>query len=170
VVGATTARPDRQALYSGMTAGRLSRPAPRRVVAAMAAVLLGLANGGCSYKLGGLFADEPEQTGMPKPTRVGASVSADLPPEQDLVVAKAAVHDVLSRGDRDTSLPWENPRTGAHGTVTPIATAHTQDGFTCRDFLASYVRAGTESWLQGEACRIHQGKWEVKALRPLKRT
>jgi 17 kDa outer membrane surface antigen len=152
-----------------MAAGRLSRAAPRRVAAAMAAVLLGLANGGCSYKLGGLFADKPEQTGTPKPTRVDASESADLPPEQDLVVAKAAVNDVLSRGDRDTSLPWENPRTGAHGTVTPIAAAHAQDGFTCRDFLASYVRAGTESWLQGEACRI-QGKWEVKALRPLKRT
>ncbi|MFL5085434.1 MAG: RT0821/Lpp0805 family surface protein, partial [Xanthobacteraceae bacterium] len=45
-----------------------------------------------------------------------------------------------------------------------------QDGFTCRDFLASYVRGETESWLQGEACRIHQGKWEVKNLRPLSRT
>ena len=48
--------------------------------------------------------------------------------------------------------------------------AYNQDGFTCRDFLASYVREGAEAWLQGEACRVHQGKWEVEALRPWKKT
>ncbi len=46
------------------------------------------------------------------------------------------------RGDKDASLPWENPETGARGTVTPLAAAYTQDGSTCRDFLASYVRDG----------------------------
>jgi surface antigen len=37
---------------------------------------------------------------------------------------------------------------------------------TCRDFLASYVKNGSESWLQGEACRAERGKWEVRNLRP----
>jgi len=32
------------------------------------------------------------------------------------------------------------------------------------------VRQGTESWLQGEGCRIHQGRWEVRAMRPWKKT
>src|SRR5712675_1771260 len=50
--------------------------------------------------------------------------------------------------------------------AAPTAAAYTQDGFVCRDFLASYVRQGTESWLQGEGCRIHQGRWEVRAMRP----
>jgi hypothetical protein len=35
-----------------------------------------------------------------------------------------------------------------------------------RDFLASYVKNGSESWLQGEACRAERGKWEVRNLRP----
>ena len=48
--------------------------------------------------------------------------------------------------------------------------AYTQDGFTCRDFLASYVHDGSESWLQGGACRVHQGKWTIRNLRPLKRS
>ena len=52
---------------------------------------------------------------------------------------RAAASEVLSRGGKDASVPWENPQTGARGTVTPIASAYTQDGFTCRDFLASYV-------------------------------
>ena len=73
------------------------------------------------------------------------------------------------RGPKRTrARPWENPGTGARGTVTPIADAYTQDGFTCRDFLASYIRDGAESWLQGDACRIHQGKWTVRKMRPLK--
>ena len=54
--------------------------------------------------------------------------------------------------------------------MTPIASSYTQDGFTCRDFLASYVRQGSESWLQGEACRIHQGQWEIRAMRPWKKS
>src|SRR5215813_141106 len=37
-------------------------------------------------------------------------------------------------------------------------------------FTRAAVHDGAESWLQGEACRIHHGKWEVKALRRLKRT
>jgi hypothetical protein len=137
-------------------------------------VVLALATGGCSfsYKLGGLAKDEKsDHTAAAKPAKSPAPASVShLPPEPDLAIAKAAVHEVLSRGNQETSLPWENPRTGARGTITPIATAYIQNGSTCRDFLASYVREGSESWLQGEACRINQGKWEVKSLRPLNRT
>jgi surface antigen len=67
-------------------------------------------------------------------------------------------------------MPWENPSTGARGTITPLAAAASQDGVTCRDFLASYVKNGAESWLQGEACRAGRGKWEVRTLRPWKST
>jgi len=77
---------------------------------------------------------------------------------------------VLGHSEKDASQPWENPGTGARGTVTPIADAYTQDGFLCRDFLASYIRDGSETWLQGDACRIHQGKWTVRKLRPLTRS
>jgi hypothetical protein len=132
--------------------------------------VLGLPVGGCSYNLSGFSgkADKAEVTASVSPARAKAS---GPPAEADLAIAKAAVNDVLSRGGQDTSVPWENPRTGARGTITPIASTYSQDGLTCREFRASYVREGDESWLQGEACRIHQGKWEVKNLRPLvKRT
>ncbi len=59
----------------------------------------------------------------------------------------------MTKGGKDSSVPWENPKTGARGTVTPLASAYNQDGITCRDFLASYVKNGSESWLQGAACR-----------------
>jgi len=88
--------------------------------------------------------------------------------EGDLVIARAAVSEVLTKGGKDISMPWENPNTGARGTITPLATDYDQDGRTCRDFLASYVKNGSESWLQGEACRASRGKWEVRNLRPWK--
>ena len=93
-----------------------------------------------------------------------------LPPDADLAYARAAVTAVLSRGEKDTSMPWENPGTGARGTVTPIASAYTQDGQTCRDFLASFVSGKSQAWLQGEACKQQQGDWEVRTLKPWKRS
>ena len=95
----------------------------------------------------------------------------DLPAEADLVFARKAVVDVLTRGTKEISSPWENPATGARGTVTPVASSYTKDGATCRDFLASYVRRqGAEVWMQGQACRLKQGAWEVKNMRPWSRT
>jgi len=136
-------------------------------------LLLAFCLGGCSfsYQLESLFekkADPAEATGSVAPA--AAKSEPALPPEADLVLARTAAAEVLSRGGSDISQAWENPRTGARGTVTPIATAYVHDGTTCRDFLASHVRAGAESWMQGEACQAAQGKWEVKTLRPWKRS
>jgi hypothetical protein len=135
---------------------------------------LALAAGGCSfsYQLDSLFSSSDsggaEQTASLRSTT--PRQAAVMPPEPDLVVARAAVSELLSRGGKDASVPWENPRTGARGTVTPIASAYSSNGLTCHDFLASYVRNGTESWLQGEACRQRQGRWEVRHLKPLRST
>src|SRR5690349_12714996 len=41
------------------------------------------------------------------------------------------------------NLRWENPNTGAHGTVTPLPSTYQQSGVTCRDVLMSYVRRAT---------------------------
>jgi hypothetical protein len=100
-----------------------------------------------------------------------ASSKAGLPSETDLVFTRLAVVELLKRGIKEASAPWENPSSGARGTVTPIASAYDRDGATCRDFLASYVRReGPETWLQGEACRAKKGAWEVKSLRTWKRS
>jgi surface antigen len=107
--------------------------------------------------------EKSESVGAP-----GRLAAAPGSAEADLAFAKAAAAEALARAG-DVSVPWENPGTGARGTVTPLASAYTQDGFTCRDFLASYVRKDSESWLQGEGCRIHQGRWEVRRMKPLQR-
>jgi hypothetical protein len=148
-----------------------------RAKAIAIAFALGAATSGCSlsYKLDsflGKDGDKHEQTASIRPAPAQAPAPAPAAPaaDADLDYAKAAAAEVLTRNEKGASQPWENPGTGARGTVTALADAYTQDGFQCRDFLASYIRDGSESWLQGGACRVHQGKWTVRTLRPLKRT
>ena len=161
----------RQCLYSGTGAPRLCGPLQR--LAAAAALLSAFTAAGCSYQLDSLFSktdSDVEQTGSTaRPgDRTGHAATAAPPSEIDLAYARAVAAEVLAHGAKDSSVPWENPHTGAGGNITPLAASHSEGAFTCRDFLASYVRGESEAWLQGAACRTQQGKWEVKSLKPLK--
>jgi surface antigen len=131
----------------------------------MALVLIGVGAGGCSFSRGGGgwggFGGD-EVTGSVAAAKMGPTV----PTETDLAFARNAASDVLTKGDKDASQPWENPETGARGSVTPLAQAYSSEGRTCRDFLASYVKGDTESWLQGAACQGGHGRWEIHTLKP----
>ncbi len=134
----------------------------------MTLILIGFGSGGCSFsRSDGAFAkmEDREVTGA-----ITAPASPPVPTEADLAFARTAASDVLTKGDKDSSQPWENPETGARGSVTPLAQAYSSDdGRTCRDFLASYVNGRAESWLQGAACKASHGRWEIHTLRPWKR-
>lgn len=161
----------RRLRYKGTRKARLWRLRAKAIALSLA---LGAATSGCSlsYKLDsflGKDAEKPEHTASIRPASAPGPATA-MPADMDLAYTKAAVAALLGQPDKSASQPWENPATGARGTVTAVADAYTSDGFQCRDFLASYIRDGAESWLQGDACRIHQGKWTVRSLRPLKRT
>jgi surface antigen len=131
--------------------------------AALTAILIGLSTGGCSFSRGSdAFAkmSDYEVTGA---LRHGQPT----PTEGDLAFARNAASDVLTKGDKDSSQPWQNPETGARGSVTPLAQAYSaDDGRTCRDFLASYVNGSSESWLQGAGCKSANGRWEIHTLKP----
>jgi hypothetical protein len=131
----------------------------------MTLILIGVVAGGCSMsRTDSAFArmDDGESTGSISP----AKPRAVAPTEADLAFARNAASDVLTKGDKDSSQPWENPETGARGSVTPLAQAYLSDGRTCRDFLASYVNGSSESWLQGAGCQTGQGRWEIHTLKP----
>jgi 17 kDa outer membrane surface antigen len=143
-----------------------------RRLTALAALLCGLAEAGCSYQLHSLLSKadaDVDQTGsITQPAdRVAAVAESSAPAEGDLAYARAAAAEVLSNGGKDSSLPWQNPQTGASGNITPLAASYTEGGLACRDFLASYVHDGSQDWLQGAACRTNAGKWEVTRLKPL---
>jgi surface antigen len=151
------------ALYR--TWGRVGLSAIRPVGAVMALILIGAGSGGCS-----LSRNDMAFARMEDHEATGALANAAVPTERDLAFARNAASDVLTKGTKDSSQPWENPETGARGSVTPLAQAYTSDGRTCRDFLASYVNGRSESWLQGAACQSGQGGWEIHTLKPWRRS
>jgi surface antigen len=133
------------------------------------AALCALAAGGCSFPLDSLLRDtDAGRTGSIPIADKGHLASAAAPSEVDLAYARAAAAAAMARGGEDSSVPWQNPHTGAGGNITPLASARSEGGLPCRDFLASYVRGQSQAWLQGAACRSAQGKWEVKTLKPFK--
>ena len=107
-------------------------------------ILIGLGASGCSLSRPDAYArmDAANVTGA-----LGKQpVTPPVPTESDLAFARTAASDVLTKGDKDSSQPWENPETGARGSVTPLSQAYSaEDGRTCRDFLASYVNGRAES-------------------------
>ncbi len=158
--------PYRLALYKTWERIGLSAIGPTGAVVAL--ILVGLGSGGCSFSRGdGAFAkaDENEITGSLK----SGPTSPPMPTEADLALARTAASDVLTKGNKDSSQPWENPDTGARGSVTPLAQSYSSEGRTCRDFLASYVMGRSESWLQGAACQAGHGRWEIQSLKPWRR-
>jgi surface antigen len=133
----------------------------------MTLILVGVGSGGCSLpRTEAAFAKmgERDSTGA-----IGLAAGVPAPTEGDLAFARNAASDVLTKGDKDSSQPWENPETGARGSVTPLAEAYSSEGRTCRDFLASYVNGRSENWLQGAACQSSQGRWEIQSLKPWRR-
>jgi surface antigen len=129
----------------------------------MTLILIGLGSGGCSLSRPDAYAKmNADVTGT-----LRKQAATPVPTESDLAFARTAASDVLTKGDKDSSQPWENPETGARGSVTPLSQAYSaEDGRTCRDFLASYVNGRAESWLQGAACKAGRGRWEIHTIKP----
>ena len=132
----------------------------------MTIILIGLGTGGCSFSRGDKSAyakaEDSDLTGS-----IAIANGQNGVHLVDLAFARNAASDVLSKGDKDSSQHWENPETGARGSVTPIAQSYAaEDGRKCRDFLASYVNGATESWLQGAGCQSTRGRWEIHTLKP----
>jgi len=153
----------RLVLYKTWRRVGLSAIGPAGAVVSL--ILIGLGTGGCSMsRPDNAFArmGDNEVTGS-----IGAmKPPGPAPTDADLAFARNAASDVLTKGDKDSSQPWENPETGARGSVTPLAQAYSSDGRTCRDFLASYVNGSSESWLQGAGCQTSHGRWEIHTLKP----
>lgn len=151
-----------------------------------------MAVGGCSMSMPSLFGDKDNDKSSPavsavfdsKSTKTAKAdgdltASLSLQPSAsgkgawspaDWSIAKAALREVLGRGEAGSSQPWENPTTGARGTVTPVAAIYEKDGFPCRNFIVGGVRDGRETWYEGTACRVHRGQWDVVTTRPLQKS
>jgi surface antigen len=132
-----------------------------------------------SFPLGSILSDKADEEAATKSEVTGSiaersgakkgSGSEKINPA-DWSLATVALQEALAKGEEGTSVPWQNPSTGARGTVTPVANSFVQEGFACRNFLASHVGNGNERWFEGTACRVHRGEWDVRSTRPLQKS
>ena len=147
---------------------------------AAAAIVTLLCGCSFSYHLGSMIGKDdtppaPPATAAPghaevTPANATQAATRAMPSESDLAQARQAVAKALGKGGPTQSTPWENPVTGARGTITPIGAVYSQENRgVCRNFLASSVHDANETWLEGQACRDSGGRWTVKRLTPWKR-
>jgi surface antigen len=140
-------------------------------LAAAIVVVSAISVAGCSLPLDSMFdkndmaSEQVSTTGSID--RGVQSAEAIVPSESDLAHARAAAADAIAREGNDSSTPWNNPESGASGNITPLGSSYGQGDLRCRGFLASYAHGPAQAWLQGEACRVGAGKWQVRNLRPL---
>ena len=151
------------------------------------AALLAFGSGACSMtmELGSFFSDKDEKPAKIEQASKGDArdVTGALPLQSkkteragggihpvDWKLTSAALKEALGQKEEGASIPWQNPDTGSRGTVTPVAASYIKDGFACRNFIASHVGDGRESWYEGMACRVHRGEWEIRTARPLEKS
>ncbi len=170
--------------YHGKTGARLS--VASLIATPLAVGLIAMLLGGCSMQLSSLLPGGVSDTGPTGPAVIrnaNDDATGSIPLQMasannipmgmsaiDWPHAQAALREALTRTDEGPSVPWENPASGARGTVTPIASAFTKDGLPCRNFIASHVKDGVETWSEGLACRVNANTWEVKSVKPLKKS
>ncbi len=146
-------------------------PGLARTACAMSALCFALMTGACGlpskFSLSGWVKDSGgDATPKADSADLISALSTGAFSDDDLFVASMTASTLLARGKGGS---WENPRSGARGTITPIAAVYRDNGADCRDFLVSYVHDKAEAWMQGEACRIRSSQWEVRGLRPWRR-
>ena len=167
--------------YHGKTGARLS--VASLMAAPVAAGLIAMLLGGCSMQLSSLLPGGVSDTGPTVIRTADTDTTGSIPLQMasareipmgmsaiDWPHAQAALKEALARTDDGPSVPWSNPASGARGTVTPIASAFTSEGLPCRNFIASHVKDGVETWSEGLACRVSANTWEVKSVKPLKKS
>jgi hypothetical protein len=134
----------------------------------MTLILIGLGSGGCSLsRTDGAFAkmDDSEVTGSLGPP--AGPAGAD---RSDLAFARNAASDVLTKGDKDSSQPWENPETGARGSVTPLAAGLSVGRTHLPGFSGELCQRPLGKLAAGRRLqRTGHGRWEIHTLKPWKR-
>lgn len=150
------------------------RPGPvRRLAAALVALGLPLAAGGCSLPLL-TFQAEPEASAAkltPEPLVTGSisqrpvSFGPDLG-DEDWRRAHAALTVALDPQGNGRPVKWDNPETEMRGSINPTGLPYVANDEICRDFLASVIAPDGSRFVRGTGCKPSGGAWALKRMRP----
>ena len=79
--------------------------------------------------------------------------------EQDRKIAIDKINDALDGGNDGQTYRWENPTTGASGSVTPKS-SFTRDGARCRSADFATTAGGRNNASTWKLCKIGDG-WKI---------
>lgn len=153
--------------YSGTAPGRQPAAVLKLCPAALAGLLLAacsvlspLSRSGDGDMVTGSIS--PKQ---PEPADRLMLLDTRLDPE-DLRRARAAFATALDPQGSGAAVRWDNPDSGAKGSVAAVGSPYLQGDTICRNFVASAHASSPESWRQGSACRQGPGEWDIREMKP----
>lgn len=91
---------------------------------------------------------------------LGNEVGASLD-RADMAYYRNTSQQALETAPPGQTLPWSNPQSGNHGTVTPQAYYQTASGQYCREYTQTISVGGKQAQGYGTACRQPDGSWQI---------
>jgi len=80
--------------------------------------------------------------------------------QNDRELAARNAQRTFEHGRTGETNTWRNPDTGHHGTITPVRTYETSQGY-CREFTQTIYVNGQAEEGYGTACRQEDGSWKI---------
>jgi surface antigen len=82
--------------------------------------------------------------------------------EEDREIFMAAVIDTLERNHDRQGASWENPKTGAHGDLTPRVSFE-RAGNRCRELEVANSARGHDNRVVVMMCKHTDGEWKIES-------
>ncbi len=89
---------------------------------------------------------------------VGGEIGRQLDEGERLALARTTT-ETLETVPSGTAVPWQNPDSGTHGTVTPKPAYQNAQGEYCREYQQEVTISGKSESAYGTACRNPDGSW-----------
>lgn len=80
--------------------------------------------------------------------------------EHDKMMMLRTSNQALEFSPSGSSVGWNNPDSGNHGTITPMRT-YRDMGQYCREYQQEIVVGGQKQKAYGKACRQNDGQWKI---------
>ena len=83
---------------------------------------------------------------------------------RDAAIAETTLRQALETQVSGTPVRWENPDSGASGTVKPTRTFKNHNNQFCREYERVETVAARTETISGIACRSDDGQWRTRAV------
>jgi surface antigen len=90
---------------------------------------------------------------------LGSEIGASLD-RADMAYYNRTSQMALETAQPGQALPWSNPQSGNHGTITP-SNYYQANGMYCREYTQTVNVGGRQSEGYGTACRQPDGTWQI---------